>query len=225
MAIEYIFLDQTKTVNLQNPNFCGLQYNYDEWSTDEGTLEIVNAAGEQKAFFHVKPWSLYCLQRRNQSALQLHEVTPPRLCRDQIPWLFGFGSKHRCKSQQDYARACELYQAAHPDLKVITEDTSYNGAYLLYAFVAGRDDFTTPVAYYCKWPEDVAWAMFGKGVMYKFTSELYHSLRKFQYPLQYAIHVFKGATMSLPMETREFFQEELYIGDKSVYYSYPDGNF
>jgi len=224
MAMEYIYLDYTTTQPVELKKFNGLQYSYEEECKDTGTLEITDTQGQQKAFFRVKPHTCYVLQRRNQSALQLHEVTPPRVFRDRTPWLFGFGSKHRCDSRSKLAQVCQEYQDTHPGSVVVMRDLYHLGSYLTYAYAVGK--FTTPVAYCCKWAEDSAWGFFGDDTICEFIAEMYMNLGEFRYPLQYVIHQVKAMATTYPVRTRKFFQERLGCYDKDVYYAdYPYDRF
>lgn len=216
MAMEYIYLDRTTKEPVELKNFKGLRYFYEEECGDTGTLEILDARGEQVAFFRVKPYACYLLQRRNQSALQLHEMTPPRVFRDRVPWLFGFGRKQRCESVAQLEQACQEYRAAHPHAEVVIREISYYGSYLRYAFAVG--EYTTPVAYCCKWAENGTWAFFGDDTICEFIADLDREL-KFKFPLQYVIHQVKAMATTYPVPTKKFFQDRLGYYDKSVYYA------
>lgn len=216
-------MDRITKAPVKLDKFTDLRYNYDEEYEDTGVLEIINARGEQVAFFRVKPHACYLLQRRNQSALQLHEMTPPRVFRDRTPWLFGFGGKQRCESRSKLDQACREYQVAHPNLKVIVKDLYHAGSFLSYAFAVG--DFTTPVAYYCEWAKNETWAFFGDDTILKFIAEMYKDL-SFKFPLQYVIHQVRDMATTYPVPTKKFFQETLGCYNKGVYYaSDPDEGF
>ncbi len=216
MAMEYIYTDYTTKTPVELKNFKGLQYRYEEEYHDAGTLEILYTNGAQKAFFHVKPYTLYLLQCRNQSALQLHEVTPPRVFRDRVPWLFGFGRKQRCENHREFWQVCDAYQSMHPRASVLTRQVSYGGSYLTYAFVVGN--FTAPIAYSCEWAEGEAWAFAGDDTICEFIAAMHRDLN-FKFPLQYVIHQVKAMATMYPVPTKRFFQERLGCYDKGVYYA------
>ena len=223
MAMQYVYTDQSTKELVKLKNFGGLQYSYDDYNE---CLEIFDSQGEHVAFFYVKPHTCYLLQRRNQSQLQLHEVTPPSFCMDQILWLFGFGRKHRCESRDSFAQACAEYQKAHPDLQVIVKEAEPVGVRVKYAFAWGRNATLCPVACFYEIAEGTTWAFFGKEAEYRVIAAMHKALGNFHYPLQYVIHLFKGVTMSYPVETRKFFQEELGYYAANVYYaSGPEGGF
>ena len=82
-----------------------------------------------------------------------------------------------------------------------------------------------PVAYYYQIGGG-AWAFYSKKIQYALVADLHSTLDGFKYPLQFVIYVFRGATMSYPNETREFFRGTLgcqYRND--VYYADLPGNF
>ncbi len=223
MAMEYLYFDHDTEQPVALKHFKGLMYKYEEWPDGEGCVEVVDCDGDHMAFFYVKHRTCYLLQRRNQSALQLHEVTPPRIHRERVPWLFGFGSKQRYDSASSFDQACQKYRAAHPDVKLIVKDISDNGSYLTYAFAIG-ERATTPVAYYCQWSEDTAWAFFGANTICEFIAEMYRDLN-FKYPMQYTIKLVKGMATTYPVPTRDFFRERLGIYDKDAYYADEYGGF
>ena len=224
MAIEYIYFDHdTIDRPAELKKFKGLSYQYEKWSCDEGTVEILNPHGEQVAFFRVKPDTCYVLQRRNQSALQLHEVTPPRILRERIPWLFGFGGKHRCGSRDELEQVCQEYRTVHPDVKVIVRDLYHAGSYLTYAYAVGK--YTTPVAYYCIWGDGIpCFVGEGESTTCEFIIKMYRDLN-FKYPLQFVVHQVKAMAMLYPMGTKQFFHGRLGIYDNDLYYADEYGGF
>lgn len=221
MAMEYLYMDQGAEHLEVLQNFRGLQWYYDGGDV----LEILDEHGDQKAFFYVQPRTCYLLQRRNQSALRVHEVTPPRFCVDVLAWMFGFGRKQRCDDYNSFVQACNEYQATHPDLRFIENGIEQYGMCFRYAF-ALRDDCAYPVAYYYRLPGDTNWAFFGKELEYGIVANMHRALGKFKYPLQYMIHLFRCVTMSYPVETREFFRDTLGHRTEKVHYaSDPEGGF
>ena len=218
MAMEYVYVGETSTNIINLPKFGDLCYSYDGRS---GTLKITDGNGEQKALFYVKPDTCYMLQRRNKSALQLHEVTPPHFCVDTALWLFGFVRKHRCDNQNSFEQACDDFQKAHPDFQVTKMEIDYAGSCLKYAFVSGtnRTSDYLPVAYCYRLVRDTAWAFHGKETLYEVIARMHGSLGNFRYPLQYVIHIFKSTTISYPTETRDFFQKRLGYWNDDVYYA------
>lgn len=222
MAMEYVYFDEPTKEPVALRNFRGLYYTY-----EDGAMEICNGRGEQVGFFTVNRRTCYMLQRRNQSALQLHKVTPPRSCVDVDLWLFGFGKKLRCDSREGFQEACHEYEGrSHQQVKI--RDFSWGGLDLEYAFVGRvgtKSDFV-PVAYYYFMREGTAWAFNGKEIEYRLIEAVHNAVGGFKYPLQYVIHTFKGNTMSYPVETREFFRKKLgYVNRNDVYYADLPGNF
>ena len=219
MAMEYIYVCQRTEQPVALCNFKGLQYNCDCL-----ILEIANSQGKREASFCVEKYNCYMLERRNQSALQLHKVTPPRFCMDTLLWLFGFGRKQHCDSLDSFTQICKDYREAHPNLQIETKEINSNGTHVKYAFV--NDRYISPIAYYYKQAEGTAWSLWGKETSYEIVAEMHSALGKFKYPLQYVIHTFKGSTMSYPVETRKFFRSSLGYWDEAVYYAdEPDCGF
>ena len=219
--MEYIYLEQSTKEPVKLEHFRGLSYSYDAAWSD---LTITDSNNNSVAQFTVQPEECYLLQRRNQSALQLHKVTPPKFCMDEVIWLFGFGSKHRRDSIEAVDQACEEYQAAHRNAQVVIREVDNHGLYMKFAFTR-RDNNITPIAHYYRIPSGTAWALSQKDIMYYAVYEMHGALSKFQYPLQYVIHCFRGSTMSYPVETRDFFRNKLYIRDNDVYYADLPGDF
>lgn len=229
MAMEYLYFDHNTEQPVPLKHFKNLMYEYEEWSGDEGHVEIIDRHDNYEASFQVKHRTCYLLQRRNQSALQLHEVTPPRILRERAPWLFGFGSKQRYDSRNSFSQACLEYCVAHPSVELTVRRTSCNGSYLEYAFaiderMIGSGCATVPVAYWRQWNDDTAWAFFGDDTICEFIAEMYRDL-DFKYPLQYVIELVKGMATTYPVPTRGFFQEKLGIYDKNAYYASEYGGF
>lgn len=219
MAIEYIYLEDATEQPVLLRNFKGLQY-----ISDCGYLVILNAHGKLLAEFPVNNRTCYVLTRRNQSSLQLLKVTPPRKSVfDMLFWLFGFGSKQRCDDHKHFIRVCEEFQEQHSHLDVVTDCFNYGGMVCEFAFT--RSDSSTgsqPVAFYCELPNDpTGLAILGKELDYRLVKKLHDRMANFKYPLQYVIHLFEWITMSYPLETREFFQNELHYLEKDVYYIDP----
>lgn len=222
MAMEHIYFDHDIERPVELKKFKGFSYQYEKWSRDEGTVEIFDHHGEQVASFQVKPDTCYVLQRRNQSALQLHEVTPPRVFRDRAAWLFGFGSKQRCDSWEKLCQAGQAYQEAHPNSKLLTSSVSSYGSYLTYVYAAG--DYVTPVAYYCEWADNEAWAFVGDDTICEVIATMHRDLN-FRYPLQFVIHQVKAMASLYPVGARNFFQGRLGIYDEDAYYADEYGGF
>ncbi len=222
MAMEYIYFDHDIKQPVELKKFKGLSYQYEKWDCDEGTVEILDPHGEHVASFRVKPDTCYLLQRRNQSALQLYEVTPPRVFRDRAPWLFGFGSKQRCDSWDKLCQVGRAYQEAHPNSKLLMSSVPSHGSYLTYVYAA--DDYATPVAYCCEWAKDEAWAFFGNDTICEVIATMYRDLN-FKYPLQYVVHQVKAMATTYPVGTKEFFQGQLGIYDEDLYYGSEYGGF
>lgn len=214
MAMEYIYIEQDlNTQPTELKNFKGLRYIY-----RGGALELVDERGKQKALFQVEERVCYVLQRRNQSALQLHRVTPPSKCVERIPWLFGFNRSHRCDSEKDFYRVCREYQQSENADRLRVRNIDGTAAYLAFAF-ANNANGLLPVAYYSEQYDGTAWAFYGEETVRNFVERLHGSMGQFKYPLQYAVRIFQGAAMFYPNETKEFFQEKLgYGGRKDVCY-------
>ncbi len=223
MAMEYIYIYRFIEESIKLKNFKGLQYRYtyDNFcASGREELEITDANGNRKAVFEIERRTCYLLTRRNQSSLQLHKVTPPFRYVDVIPWLFGFGRKHHCCDDNNFIQTCKEFQKKHPNLQLTVNEIWYLGAYLKYAFVAGKTykDDCTPVAYYYKLPDDVSWALSSKEVTWYFIAEMHRALWCFKYPLQYVIHIFENIAMSYPTETEKFFRTQLGYRKKDVEY-------
>lgn len=215
MAMEYIYLDHDIKQPVALTKFKHLMYRYEVRCGGEGFLEILDHHGDRVASYHVKSNACYVLQRRNQSALQLHEVTPPRIFRERITWLFGFTSKHRCDSIEKFDQVCEEYEVTH-HCSLIVRDIYYAGSYLAYAFAMG--DYTTPVAHYCLWANNGAWAFFGDDTTCKFIDRIHQDLT-FKFPLQYVIHQVKTIASLSSVDAMNFFHNELLCYDINVYYA------
>lgn len=224
MAMEYIYLEDTTEQPVSLRNFKGLQYTFTNYPNC-GCLEIFNDHGKLEAEFPVNNRTCYVLTRRNQSALQLQKVISPHKTLDKLFWLFGFGGKQRCGNSEGFRQACKEFQEQHSHLDVVTDCFNYGGMVCEFAFT--RSDSSTgsqPVAFYCELPNDpTGLAILGKELDYRLVKKLHDRMANFKYPLQYVIHLFKGATMSYPVETREFFQNELHHLEKDVYYADPWG--
>ena len=222
MAMEYIYVCDYTKVPVALRNFKGLYYEYTYES--HPYLYITDEKGESVASFAVEDRTCYLLQRRNQSALQLHKVTPPHYCVDVDFWLFGLGRKVHCESEDAFRAKCEEYRKENPNIQISFREFEYLGFYLRYAFVETKFR-RQAIAYWYSMPGETSWAWHGKEIHYQLIKKL-HGVFEFQYPLQYTIHIFKGNTLSYPVETRDFFRKHLgYFHRNDVYYADLPGDF